>query len=787
MPPIRTGEELVKTRGASNGVASENLAPGPVPSSSISLSMSPSIDLSKYLTKVRKKKWSPLSLSEIGSSGIATLDAISQGPTRRRQRNRKAAVFFTSNADAFPQLKPPTQEPSNSYDHNTSGIDRQSDFYVDPNLTPTQSTFSRPPTLVPSEDKVALAHTEDSESTKGQLEDIMVRLDDAFDSEEWDPEPPSVDRTNSPEPLTVKPQPVTYTTVGSLVKDNAIPQFTAPVRIQREGASRRPPQAPVQPRTHDSFFSPRTTTPQIGMGFAGPSQRTPQYSQQRQSMRSPHSLSDPEKEVLLKSLGVTSTNRPSNIPALSNLRAKADPFSINPTMDNFTAQMLHDNSNVQSSQALGPPSGFTGNMRTTQRLPYYSDPVHDAAFDRAARERLSESSAANLRSYNQAHAMSASLRPSESFGAGNTRSATPNTIKRGPEPAQQKAGNLNPGYRFPPPGLPNPSNVSTPSADYAFQPSYNLPGPGLTGTLDQASSFVDCNARPGYNTKSTGAQDTVSSQNQAKSGYPQPLTAGPPGQRQNPMTNRQNLMPLLSILTGNSRSGDGSSAANLPSNSPWITNSVAYPRQSTFTSVPTEASKICDTLPPEEAAKYYPNGFPADYTGVSLPLQETFGKMNLADPSPEDQSPKDTEQKREKWWYHGVRKAHMTREEHLNELERLEVEHQSIALRGSAGTMPRPPPRPMREYPKLTIDQINEMTDAEVTAPLLDNLFGTLLGYADRIVTPNKLNMSELSRFGPSPPYQIDTSEKGNNSFFGDDQGKVPKRWARDPRDNNSN
>jgi hypothetical protein len=778
MPPIRTGEELGRTRGASDDVTSENFAPDPVPSPS----MSPSIGSSKYLTKGRKK-WSPLNLSEIELSGIATLGVISRGLTRRH--HREAAASFTLGADAFPQLEPPTQELSDSRGHNTPGKDSQSDFYVDPNVTPTRATFSEPLTLVPPEDKVPLVHIEDSESTKDRLEDIMVRLDDAFDSEEWDPEPPSIDRTNSPEPLTVKPQPVTYTTVGSLVKDNAIPQFTAPVRIQREGASRRPPQAPVQPRAHDSFFSPRTTTPQVGMGFAGTSQRTPQYSQQRQPLRSPHSLSDPEKEVLLKSLGVTPTNRPGNIPTSSHPRAKADPFAMNTTIDNFSAQMLHDNSNMQLTQAPVLPPGFTGNMRTAQRLSYYSDPVHDAAFDRAARERLSESSAANLRSYNQAHAMSASLRPPESFGVGNTGSATPSMMKRGSEPAQQKAGNLNPGYRFPPPGLPDPSNVSSPSANYGFQPSYNLPGPGLTGTLDQASSFADCNALPSYNMKSTGVQDTVNLQNQIKPGYPQPLTAGPPGQRQNPAANRQNLMPLLSILTGNSRSGEGPLAANLPPNSPWITNSGAYPRQNTFTSVPTEASKIHDTLPPDEAAKYYPNGFPSDYTGISSPLQETFGKMNLVvDPSQEDQTPEDAEQKRGKWWYHGVRKAHMTREEHLNELERLEVEHQNIALHGSAGAMPRPPPRLMREYPKLTVDQINKMTDSEVTAPLLDNLFGTLLGYADRVVTPNKLNMSELSRFGPSPPYQIDTSEKGNNSFFGDNQGNVLKRWARDPQGN---
>lgn len=739
--------------------ASGDAASGPVPG--------PSIGSSKH-KRSRKKKWCPLNLSEIEPT-------VNTGARPRIPRSHRK-----SRASSARSQSPKTQ-PHSSEDNNNNSEGATSSFYVDPDITPTQATFfQKSNSVLDPTPGAPLVHREDSELTKNRLKDIMARLNDAFDSEEWDPTPPSDDRSNSPEPLMVKPQPVTYTTVGSLVKDNAIPQFTPPVRIQREGASRRPPQAPVQPRAHDGFFNPLNTTPQAGMGFTGPPQRTPQYSQQRQAIRSPHNLTEPEKEDLLKSLGVLPAIRPNNTPGASNLRAKADPFTLNPTSDTFNPQrMLPDISGIQSTQTFAPSPGFGVNMRNSLRHPYYSDPAHEAVFDRAARDRLSESSAASLRSYNQALPTPA---PTGGFGSHDARIAVPDPLKRGQDPPQPNFGNPNLGYRLPPPGLSHPSGITSSSADRGFYPNYNMPGPSLTGISDSAPRFADYNPRSGNTLQNFGTQDTTHQQSQAKTGYPQPLTAGPPGQRQNTTGNRQNLMPLLSILTGNNRSGDSPSTANRPSNFGWTTSSGAYPRQNTFSSVPTEASKILDTTLLDNAMKYYPNGFPDDF---STPVQ-SFGKMSIADPD-EEETLEDVEMKREEWWYHGVRRAHMACEDHLSELERREDEYDNFVHSEGVTVSPRSPIRPIRDYPVLTVDEINEMTDAEVAAPLLENLFGTLLGYADRIVTPNRMNMTELSGFGPSPPYQIDNSENGNNSVFDDDYGKVPARWARDPRNRDLN
>ena len=110
----------------------------------------------------------------------------------------------------------------------------------------------------------------DTQSTKDRTEAVLARLnasmmankgkdvvlDDVFDSVDWDPEmPKGPSLTSSPEPLPLDPKPVAYTTVGSRVDPSAVPQFSAPNRIQREGANRRPvPLSMMQSRQFDGGF-----------------------------------------------------------------------------------------------------------------------------------------------------------------------------------------------------------------------------------------------------------------------------------------------------------------------------------------------------------------------------------------------------------------------------------------------------------------------------------------------------------------------------------------------------
>ena len=90
--------------------------------------------------------------------------------------------------------------------------------------------------------------------------------EDDFDIREWGPElgGPS-DTEDSPEPVTLAPKKVAYTTVGSIVNPNLVPQFAAPNRIQREGSGRRtlPAMGPGYSRHHDTYYQTRNQSQQL--------------------------------------------------------------------------------------------------------------------------------------------------------------------------------------------------------------------------------------------------------------------------------------------------------------------------------------------------------------------------------------------------------------------------------------------------------------------------------------------------------------------------------------------
>ena len=107
--------------------------------------------------------------------------------------------------------------------------------------------------------------------------------DDAFDSLDWDPDLPTAPRSESPEPVPIKPQPVTYTTVGSLVDPNVKPQFSAPRRIQREGANRTPLISMLQGARFQPYYQPRGPPPSLNqsnsMAYAQHIGRSPNSAQ----------------------------------------------------------------------------------------------------------------------------------------------------------------------------------------------------------------------------------------------------------------------------------------------------------------------------------------------------------------------------------------------------------------------------------------------------------------------------------------------------------------------------
>lgn len=609
----------------------------------------------------------------------------------------------------------------------------------------------------------------DTQSTKDRTEAAMSLLkqamgskkaptptEDIFDSAEWMPEYPDIENESpdhSPERVALKPQPVAYTTVGSLVNPNAVPQFTAPNRIQREGANRRPLMSILQGRQYDySFYQPRGPPPPLSMAnsmhYAQQLTRSPPQGSSGSPPNStpslasgPH-LTDLEKEVLLRQFGqkasqftksVASSNPPTPAPAaFSLLELSRQTFNIQES-ENLRSR---SNSNQGSLQGLEK-------MQTLQRLAKFENPMQELA-----RSRLSEFSVIKPTS-NKTIGNPSGLTPLEMLQRNQKAATTLKTsnIRNGDE--------LDYGFKFPPP----PSLGTT----YTSQPNPLL-------SMYSSRSANTSHHRP--------------------SGYPQPLTAGPPGQRQyassfsnSASTQHHTWLTDSGMQTYSQYPSHPARSPSPWATSPYLSTSHHMAPNETYVQPPNRipsgisgvaTSKIVDTIPITEIQKWYPNGWPSEINGLYTPLSdENREKMGLGLISPEEKAAQRAKDLDDIFYQGQCRYLTMGFEQHIQELE---------ARQNAPSTYGPicPPKKVIRhiEVAPLTCEDMQKMTPAEVVGPLLDAAFGTLLGYAEK----SSDSRSRLSHFEKSPEWQIDGDENGNRSLFGEDWGAPPKRFGRDPR-----
>jgi hypothetical protein len=715
-------------------------------------------------------------------------------------------------------------------------------------VTPTRPSLNSSQSLTQDS---PLDRPNDTEQQKKKITSVMSsfrEVGDSYDSIEWLPNERQASYGESPEPLTVPPQPVaSYTTVGSL-KPATNQHFTAPNRIQRDGTGRRAPQANLQGRGHDSHFGGRNMNQQYNTAY-GPS-TNPQYGamnySQYGSVNQPQfgsstqtpfgSMNQPQHDSSSQSrFGSLAQPQHGNMsqPQHGVLNQSQHGAPTNPqygsTHQRQYGPMTQCGSENQTHYGSSSQSGF-GSIHNLQNLSVTpSMALTDAEKNVLQANGLSEpsvgTSAPSMRSGNipQNHRdmvqkIDPSLNPqAESFnlqgqlkenGSGQTtfnqnslpkiedmpnfsqyknpvqqlakghpaEAAAPHThhitMSTGAHIVQQSAmtgtssygqtvngdndqgntgyenhdsGDFDHNYRFPPPGLVHPTQANPSGSGYGQQPV------SAFGSYEQVTS---------------------SQQHHIRAGRPQPLTAGPPGQRQNASF----VTTGMSSAQGNSQLSSVQIPPVLPVNSPWLPNS----RNSMFTSVPTEHSRIKDTLSLEEVRQYYPNGFPKDMTGQYTRLPGAIDESRHGMTEEEIKT-----EKTNKWFHAGVRNLNKTANDHLADMEKrnYSLDH---------GLYPQPPgnrdeygnPLTLKDMvamsEPLTVKEIVAMPLPEVTAQLLAPVFGNTLNLADQRPGPNNLSM--LSRFAPAPPWAIDNSEQGNQSFFGEDWGTAPRRVGRDAR-----
>ena len=571
-------------------------------------------------------------------------------------------------------------------------------------------------------DGSSLIHKEDSEETRQKYETIMARLDDVFDAEEWD-EDFLGPVNNSPE-LATEPQRVTYTTVGSVAKTNTVQTFSPPVRIQREGANRRMPILPTM-RAADNFYARQQSMG--GPGFAMPPLNSymGQHNQQQQQQMACQAdinmslleslnlnLTDQEQEVLGNFNQSPTGMRSGN----TQSPPRAAPMGSFIVENQLPAQSFAKEEAYSQTSSLTGSAGLAGlnKMQTLQRLAQFENPAQGFA-----KERLAEFKAVKIQQQNE----------NDPGLEGQTSRFDFNDMQR-----RTSVGAMS-QYR-----TENDNPFSS-----GRRPSYDAP----------------------YHNSQYGS---------VPPGYPQPLTAGPPGQRQNTVSvsrlnwvndqnNIHNAHPDLPYVT----------RAN--TDAPWFKDGfVGYNthRSDTFRSIPSEDSYIRDTASAVDIQQYYPAGFPSGFhMRKTRTMNEVEKQKNLL---PEDEFKaieKDliAEMKNNQWYGH-LRRFGMTVEDHLNDFEMREKPHQ-----------PGPIQRPTAEFlaarkALLTID-VEMMGLPDITQPLVAAAFGTLLAYSDNIVRPE--NRKLMSKFEPSPPWQVDNTVEGRKSVMNDDWYEdPPKRFGRD-------
>jgi hypothetical protein len=276
-----------------------------------------------------------------------------------------------------------------------------------------------------------------------------------------------------------------------------------------------------------------------------------------------------------------------------------------------------------------------------------------------------------------------------------------------------------------------------------------------------------------------------------RSGYPAPLTAGPPGQRQfQGVVARPSATHADSFLPSYLRSSipNPYSAPGAQTSSLWSYGMDTSQQYITQSAVPSHDDGGCnsnlqDTALIPVASKYYPRGLPGDMTGKVVPLPYlTQRKMGQIREDPEPQTAEEKTAKKvedvDNLFYGGQRRfVSMSAVDHIRDHE--ERYQQSVNPFGYIGAASKKP-LPAAQNEPLTVDAINKMPIRDAAAPLLDAAFGTLLFYASNVNTPDSGRV--LSKFEASPAWLLDPSENGNSSFYGEDWGPPPKRIGRDPR-----
>jgi len=603
---------------------------------------------------------------------------------------------------------------------------------------------------------------------------------DPFDSIEWDsslasvfsidksPEQVVVTELNPLAPKVEKSK-LAYTTVGSIVNTDVVPQVPPPNRIQREGANRHPIVSARQyemmlqahgppPPTYNS--DPAGYSDQWSASYYEPARNIrPRSAPQSLAL---HMTSEQEKQALGKLKEMVDVQSKSRGVFLSKaLLERPD------TQLTRAVEKLED---VQRTfGAAGVKQGLE-KMQTLQRLARFENPMREHALNRLSEfsvvakevrgfETTDTSSSDRERSVGSreqeppAWLQSFSLAQSNPLLSGSTYNSETKTGSRG-YPAPIEAGP--PGKRSVNPYL--RQGVSSGIGPARYPPRGQLSGHSQDnfGPVSSIESLSDRAPFPQFLDQVSNTPSGLASPNEPFG--PSFPTTIPPQSTNHP--------------------------ASIPPQRDFIpsTGLQSYPQllDKRLLVQPTEPrnhgpwTALNDTLPLEEMIKYYPHGLPyiSSYTPLSPKVQAEMDAVctstNLSEKGREreNQQLKDifggmiSSKMLNDFFYYGHRRYDMTDEQHILDLEAR-----------SRGTPfgPVGPPRNTTITSGIEPDVIERMSATEAVEPAIYGLFGTMLAYAE-IGDKSRKKMSGWVT--PEAKY-VDRSIEGNRSCFGEDWGRA--------------
>ncbi|KAK0633665.1 hypothetical protein B0T14DRAFT_542672 [Immersiella caudata] len=278
-----------------------------------------------------------------------------------------------------------------------------------------------------------------------------------------------------------------------------------------------------------------------------------------------------------------------------------------------------------------------------------------------------------------------------------------------------------------------------------------------------------------------GAKERTMNINAAPAGTPQPLTAGPPGQRQFRPSTFESTVRALGGLDENPPPVMESEEQASVSDDPWThTFSSGFYIDGIISSPPCPMSPTSykaaerripyETEPLRNIIEYYPSGRPRD-----------LGKK-IKNPSDRDfdaykKKPEETA---------AERRARINRDfsagtEGLGKtMDQVVREHDNICLKNTIGVIggerdrARAPKtsgaaggNSMMQLPHLSVEQANITHDSLHAEPLLNMAFATLLRNKEEMNKASKFNTHGFTAgFIPCEPAWVDHSIEGNKSFF---------------------